>query len=57
MSESVAQRLQRLEDKIDEISTVVYELKGELKGWKQQVIFLSSLTALLISVLFRIIMS
>ena len=56
MSESVAQRLQRLEDKLDEISTVVYEMRGELKGWKQQVIFLSSLTALLISALIRIIM-
>jgi len=56
MSESIARRLQRLEDKIDDISRIVYEMQGELKGWKQQVLFLSSLTALLISALIRIIM-
>ena len=55
MSDSVAQRLQRLEAKLDEIGSIVYELKGELKGWKQLVVFLAGIISLLISVAFNIV--
>jgi len=55
MSESVAQRLQRLEDKMDEVSAIVYEIRGELKSWKQQVVLIATLVASLITAVINIV--
>ena len=55
MSESVAQRLQRLEAKMDEVSAIVYEIRGELKSWKQQVVLIATLVASLITAVINIV--
>jgi len=55
MGDNIAQRFQRLETKVDEISAVVYEIRGELKSWKQQVVLIATLVASLITAVINIV--
>lgn len=56
MSSRHSDKLSRIEAKLDELQAMVYEMRGELKGWRQYVIFLSSITALVITLLFNMIL-
>ena len=55
MSDSTLHRLQRLETKMDELMRLVYEMQGELRGWKQIVIFIAGIISLIISLVFNIL--
>jgi len=41
--------------RLDEISAVVYEIRGELKSWKQQVVLIATLVASLITAVINIV--
>ena len=55
MADSTLQRLRRLETKLDELYRIVYEMKGELKGFKQEITLIAGVVSLIITLLVNII--
>lgn len=49
MTSKYTERLSRIERKLDELTKLVYEIRGELNGYKKYTTFMAGIVSIIIS--------